>query len=99
VAQAAVVAREAEVEADRLRVADVQVAVRLGRKAGADRRRVGRPAPLLLRRARRAQRRVAYFPAARSASTMLRMKFVTCPAPVGGGAEGVAEAVAPRSDI
>ena len=37
VAAAAELARNAEVEADRLRVADVQVAVRLGREAGDDR--------------------------------------------------------------
>jgi hypothetical protein len=36
VAGAAVVARQAEVQADRLRVADVQIAVRLGREARAD---------------------------------------------------------------
>ncbi len=36
VAHAAVVARQAEVDADALGVADVQVAVGLGRKAGAD---------------------------------------------------------------
>ena len=35
---------QAEVEADALGVADVQVAVRLGREAGADARRVGRRA-------------------------------------------------------
>ena len=34
VAAAAVIAREAEIEADRLGMADVQVAVRLGREAG-----------------------------------------------------------------
>ena len=44
VADAAVVAREAEVEADRLGVAEVQVAVGLGRKARADFRRIGRRA-------------------------------------------------------
>ena len=38
VAAAAELARDAEVEADRLGVADVQVAVRLGREAGDDRR-------------------------------------------------------------
>ena len=36
VAHAAVVARQAKVEADALGVADVQVAIRLGREAGAD---------------------------------------------------------------
>ena len=41
VTDAAVVARQPEVEADRLRVADVQIAVRLGGKAGADARRIG----------------------------------------------------------
>ncbi len=49
VAHAAVVARQAEVEADALGVADVQVAVGLGREAGADfggvqaRQRLGAP--------------------------------------------------------
>jgi hypothetical protein len=47
VADAAVVARQAEVQADALGVADVQVAVRLGRKARADFRRVGLPRLLL----------------------------------------------------
>jgi hypothetical protein len=51
VADAAVLLGEAEVEADALRVADVQVAVRLGRKAGADARRI--------ERRRRVVRRVA----------------------------------------
>jgi hypothetical protein len=41
VADAAVVARQAEVQADALGVADVQVAVGLGREAGADLGRVG----------------------------------------------------------
>jgi hypothetical protein len=44
VAGAAVVARQAEVQADRLGVADVQVAVRLGREARADLRRIERRA-------------------------------------------------------
>ena len=42
VADAAVIGREAEVEADALGVADVQIAVRLGRKARPDARRIGR---------------------------------------------------------
>jgi hypothetical protein len=42
VADAAVVARQPEVQADALGVADVQVAVGLGREAGADARRVDR---------------------------------------------------------
>ncbi len=41
VARSAVVAREAEVEADRFRVAVVEIAVRLRRKARADLRRIG----------------------------------------------------------
>ncbi len=44
VAHAAVIACEAEIEADRLGVAEVQVAVGLGRKARADFRRIGRRA-------------------------------------------------------
>ena len=54
VADAAVVLRQAEVQADALGVADVQVAVGLGRKAGADPRRVGRPAGVVRGVARRA---------------------------------------------
>ena len=53
VADAAVIAREAEVEADGLGVAEVQVAVGLGRKARADFRRIARRA-----RVRRGQGRV-----------------------------------------
>ena len=41
VADAAIVARQAEVQADALGVADMQVAVGLGREAGADLRRIG----------------------------------------------------------
>jgi len=52
VARAAVVAREPEVEADRLRVADVEIAVRLRREAGADARRVLRRALVHFRRPR-----------------------------------------------
>src|SRR5690606_17050568 len=51
VAHAAVVARQPEVHADALGVADVQVAVGLGREAGADARRVGRALGLDGRRA------------------------------------------------
>jgi len=40
VAGAAVLERQAEIEADRLGVAEVQIAVGLGREAGADPRRV-----------------------------------------------------------
>jgi hypothetical protein len=74
VADAAEVAREPEVEADRLRVADVQVAVRLRRKARADLRRIGRTGRPL-------QRRAAYLPPARSLSTIVRMKLVPDGAP------------------
>ena len=54
VAHAAVVARQAEVEADALGVADVQVAVGLGREAGADVGRVGLASGLVRRVARAA---------------------------------------------
>ena len=53
-AHAAVVARQPEIQADRFRVADMQIAVRLGRKAGTDARRVDRPAAVVRRVARRA---------------------------------------------
>ena len=78
VADAAVVARQAEVQADALGVADVQVAVRLGRKARADARRIGR-------RARRGgrrrpgvppKRRPAYVPSSRSRSMTWRRKLL-----------------------
>ncbi len=49
VADAGVLLREAEVEADRLRVADVQVAVGLGREARADLRRIERGIGVRLR--------------------------------------------------
>jgi len=54
VADAAVLLRQPEIEGDALGVADVQVAVRLGRKAGADPRRVGGRAGLMGGIARRA---------------------------------------------
>ena len=54
VAHAAVVARQAEVEANALGVADVQVAIRLGREAGADFGRVGLASGLMRRVARAA---------------------------------------------
>ena len=54
VANAAVVARQAEIQADALCMADVQVAVRLGRKPGPDARRVGRPGVVVCAVARRA---------------------------------------------
>jgi hypothetical protein len=47
VADAAVFLRQAEVEGDALGVADVRVAVRLGRKAGADPRRISRRAGVM----------------------------------------------------
>ncbi len=54
VADAAVLLGEPEVEGDALGVADVQVAVRLGRKAGADPRRIRRRAGVMRRVAGRA---------------------------------------------
>jgi hypothetical protein len=54
VADAAVVARQAEVQADALGVAHVQVAVRLGREAQAHARRVGAARRVLRRIARAA---------------------------------------------
>ena len=54
VAHAAVVARQAEVEADALGVADVQVAVGLGREAGADFGGIGLTRSLVCRVARAA---------------------------------------------
>jgi len=54
VADAAVFRREAEVQRDALGVADVQVAVGLGREAGADARRVERPRGVVGRIAGRA---------------------------------------------
>ena len=54
VADAAVFLRQPEVEGDALGVADVQVAVRLGRKAGANPGRVGRGAGVMRGVARRA---------------------------------------------
>ncbi len=53
-ADAAVVARQAEVQADGLGVADVQVAVGLGREAGADPGRVQRTGGVMRRVARAA---------------------------------------------
>jgi hypothetical protein len=54
VADAAVVLRQAEVQADALGMADVQVAVGLGREAGADAGRVGGPGQVVGRVARAA---------------------------------------------
>jgi hypothetical protein len=77
VARPAVLLRQSEVEADRLCVTEVQVSIRLRRKARADGRRIGRrtcmhPAGP----GRPAQRRSEYLPAARSASTTWRMKLL-----------------------
>ena len=81
-AGAAVIEREAEVEADRFRVADVQIAVGLGRKARADRGRVGGRAALHRRRPGTARPAApAYLPLARSASMTWRMKFETAASP------------------
>ena len=65
VARAAVVAREAEVQADRLGVAEMQVAVGLGREARANFRRIGRRLRVRARGARPAAPRARCVRAAR----------------------------------
>ncbi len=91
VAHAAEVARQAEVQADALGVADVQVAVGLGREAGADPRRVGRAlAWWVASPGVPAKWRPAYVPCARSRSMIWRRKLLVR---VSGAEEGMDGAV------
>jgi hypothetical protein len=75
VAGAGVVQGQAKVQADRLGMAEMQVAVGLRREAGADFRRVAGAGFLLCGGAGPLQWRAAYLPALRSASMMCRMKL------------------------
>ena len=87
VADAAIIARQAEVQADRLSVADVQVAVGLGREAGADAGRVMRRGGVMCRIAGRSgQRRLGKVPAVRSCSMIWRRKLLGLDAPSAGAA-------------